>query len=412
MNDATPVRFGLAGLGGYAGSILSLIESHAKPGPNNEPPLVKLAAAVEPDHVLHADLIARLRGQGVVVVQRYEELLAQPIEALWLPLPIDLHRPYTEQALAAGKAVMCEKPAAGSVQDVDAMIAARDRAQRPALIGYQDCYDPTTLPLKRRLLEGLVGPIRRASVWACWPRSDAYFGRNAWAGKFRRGDTWVMDSPANNALAHYLNIALFLLGDSLHASATPVAVEAELYRVNPIENHDTVSMLLTLPSGATLLVNFTHACEKLVHPVVTLHGDLSLVRRSNERIEIVVDGKTETIERPNTAAACALRKIALLARGKDDPAIGAATLEVARAQTVAVNGASEASAITSVPASATKIVDAQGNKLRTIPGIEDAFAASVERHTILHRTGLLPWTVKPGQRDLRGYKHFSGPKQA
>lgn len=412
MNPSSPVRFGLAGLGGYAGSILNLIEANAKPGSSGEFALVKLTAVVEPDHALHAELIARLRGQGVTVVQQYDELLAQPIEALWLPLPIDLHRPYTERALAAGKAVMCEKPAAGSVQDVDAMIAARDRAKLPALIGYQDCYDPTTLPLKRRLLDGLIGPIKRASVWACWPRSDAYFKRNAWAGKFRRGDAWVMDSPANNALAHYLNIALFLLGEKLESSATPVAVDAELYRVNPIENYDTVSMMLTLPGGASLLVNFTHACEATIHPVVTLHGERGVVRRSNERIEIESGGKTEVIERPGTAAACALRKIALLARGQDDPAIGAATLEVSRSPIVAVNGASEAAAVVDVPASAIKVVDAGGHPLRTVPGIEAAFAASVDRHTMLQVSGLFPWAVRAGHRDLRGYKTFAGPKRA
>ncbi len=37
---------------------------------------------------------------------------------------------------------MLEKPAAGTVQEVDALIAARDRAALPVLVGFQDIFDP------------------------------------------------------------------------------------------------------------------------------------------------------------------------------------------------------------------------------------------------------------------------------
>ena len=98
------------------------------------------------------------------VFARWEDLLAHPAEAVWLPLPIPLHRPYTEQALAAGKAVLCEKPAAGCVQDLDAMQDAQSRAGLPVAIGFQDIYEPTTLALKRALLDGRDrgGPVGNA----------------------------------------------------------------------------------------------------------------------------------------------------------------------------------------------------------------------------------------------------------
>ena len=116
----------------------------------------------------------------------------------------------TEQALAAGKFVLCEKPVAGAIDDLLAMQAAEKRAGRPSvLIGYQDMYDPAAWQAKKLLLDGLIGKLHRASLVGCWPRSDKYFNRSAWPGKIRIGNTWVLDSPANNALAHYVNLSLF-----------------------------------------------------------------------------------------------------------------------------------------------------------------------------------------------------------
>ena len=209
---------------------------------------------------------------------RWEDLLAHPAEAVWLPLPIPLHRPYTEQALAAGKAVLCEKPAAGCVQDLDVMQDAQRLAGLPVAVGFQDIYEPTTLALKRALLDGRIGTVESVTLTACWPRDSRYYARSAWAGRRRQDGAWVMDSPASNALAHYLNLALFLLGDSLTDSATPVRVEAELYRANPIETYDTSGLRLVTPSGVPLLALLTHACRETRPPRITVQGTHGVIR--------------------------------------------------------------------------------------------------------------------------------------
>jgi predicted dehydrogenase len=58
----------------------------------------------------------------------YEELLADPeVDAVYNPLPNHLHALWTIRAAAAGKHVLCEKPAARTVEECRTMIEARDR---------------------------------------------------------------------------------------------------------------------------------------------------------------------------------------------------------------------------------------------------------------------------------------------
>ncbi len=175
MKNQQPVLIGMAGLGGYARVVCRCLDEYSR----GEHSFVRLAAVCEPDLERHAEQVAALRAKGVPVFRRFEEMLALPIESVWLPLPVPLHRPFTELALAAGKAVLCEKPAAGCVQDLDAMRTARDRARLPVAIGFQDIYEPSTRAMKRALLAGKIGAVRSATLTACWPRDSRYYARSA-----------------------------------------------------------------------------------------------------------------------------------------------------------------------------------------------------------------------------------------
>jgi predicted dehydrogenase len=254
-----PLGFGIVGMGGYGKHVLRCLQqSSADPDP-----VVKLEAVCDPDVVRFGREMDELRAGGLSVYSSLEELLGDSkVRAVWLPVPITLHRKFTQAAVEAGKAVLCEKPAAATVDEVDQMIAARDANRQVVAIGFQDIYDPLVQDAKRRILAGELGTISNASVWGVWPRDSFYYSRNAWAGALRRGDDWVLDSPASNAMAHFIMLMLYLLGPTQETAAIPVSIEAELYRANPIENYDTCGLRVTVEGGASVLILLTHSGKK------------------------------------------------------------------------------------------------------------------------------------------------------
>ncbi len=415
MNANDVVKYGIAGLGGYAGSIRQLIEkaqtdswySARKPG-------VKLHAVCEPDQARHAELIGQLKQRGVEVYPDLDAMLRSDIQAVWLPVPIDLHRPFTEKSLAAGKAVMCEKPAAGCVDDLDAMIAARDRANLPMAIGFQHIYDPHVLMLKSRLMQGVIGNLTSATLVGGWPRGDQYFNRASWVGAMKRNGVWVLDSPAMNAMAHYINVGLFFLSSNDQTTATPLAVEAELYRARHIENCDTVCLRIHLPGNVKFLVMLTHACPKSFNPKIVLHGSQGRVTWQHAGQTTIHDGKGTFIDQFQSESD--VMHLAMLHRfnravrqltPNDGPL---ATLEMARNHLVIINGAAQVARVHSVPTS--DIVDVPsttGNTLRTITNIENIMNHCADQQQMFHESGLMKWSVPAQRCELTDYHHFPGP---
>ena len=179
---------GLTGLGSWAGELCDRLLREAMSGS----PRAVLAGVCARPEARPVERVAALERQGIPIVQEFDDLLKQDLECIWLPLPIHLHREYTGRALAAGKHVLCEKPAAGIVDDVDAMIAARDSSGLLCAVAFQDMYQPAVWELKQRLLAGEFGVILSASVLGCWPRGQRYYTRNDWAGALKRDDRWVL----------------------------------------------------------------------------------------------------------------------------------------------------------------------------------------------------------------------------
>jgi len=88
----------------------------------------------------------------------YEELLADPdIQIIYNPLPNELHAEWTIKALQAGKHVLCEKPFAIRLPDVDAMFAAARSTSRVVAEAFMYRHHPKILKLKELVDDGSIG---------------------------------------------------------------------------------------------------------------------------------------------------------------------------------------------------------------------------------------------------------------
>jgi xylose dehydrogenase (NAD/NADP) len=91
----------------------------------------------------------------------YADVLGDPdIDVVYISLPNSLHGEWTLKAVQAGKHVLCEKPLALSVAEVDRVIEASRRAGVVVAEAFMYRHHPQTLKVKALVDEGAVGVIR------------------------------------------------------------------------------------------------------------------------------------------------------------------------------------------------------------------------------------------------------------
>lgn len=181
--------------------------------------------------------------------------------------PTFLHCEQSICALSYGSNVLCEKPAAPNVREVEEMLKAEKKYGRFIAIGYQWSYSDAMQKLKADILKGVLGKPEHFKTAISWPRDIAYYKRGGgWGGKIKKDGKLLLDSIASNACAHYLHNMFFLLGDTMETSASVEKVQAECYRANEIENFDTCCIKMKTQSGTELFFAATHAANRNRNP--------------------------------------------------------------------------------------------------------------------------------------------------
>ncbi|RYC30163.1 Gfo/Idh/MocA family oxidoreductase [Lichenibacterium minor] len=214
-----PVRWGIAGFGWVARDFTAPAMLAAGD---------RLAAVCDPDPAARAHATAL----GAAAHATVEELAADPaVEAVYVATPNHLHRPMVEALARAGKAVLCEKPLAHTLDDAAALIAAVEREGILYGTAFDQRHHPAHVAMRDAVRAGRLGTVTAVRiVYACWLGSDWSAGSG--------GDNWRVDAAKAGGGAlmdlapHGLDLAGFLLGEPLAAVAAMTQSRVQDYAVD------------------------------------------------------------------------------------------------------------------------------------------------------------------------------------
>ena len=91
----------------------------------------------------------------------YEALINDPeIDVIYNSLPNHLHAEWSIKALKAGKHVLCEKPIALSLKEIDAMISASQKTGKVLAEAFMYRHHPQTLKAYEMVANGMLGELQ------------------------------------------------------------------------------------------------------------------------------------------------------------------------------------------------------------------------------------------------------------
>lgn len=268
-DNQEPLKYATIGVSGYAGILLDCLE------PLIEQDQAKLIAATVRTRSKSVDRCDQIEKRGGRIFRNWQEMLGEmgkDIDCLIIPTGIQDHCKMAVYALKCGINVLLEKPIAATLGEAHAILEAAERSEAGLIIGYQDIYTESTHAIKALLQKGTIGNIQSINIVCLWPRGDDYFARNNWAGRLRIGDDWVLDSPVNNAMGHFINLPLFWLGETPLESAAVSKLRGSLYRTRDLESFDTASIQIDTAQGSAIYFHGSHACDNFFGPEIRIVG--------------------------------------------------------------------------------------------------------------------------------------------
>jgi predicted dehydrogenase len=194
----------------------------------------------------------------------YEELLADPeIEAVYNPLPNELHVLWTRKALEAGKHVLCEKPIGLDADYARSLIEARDRSGKLVAEAFMVRYHPQWRRARELVAAGAIGPTTAIQTFFSYRLLDPENVRNRPPGG---GGLYDIGCYA-------ILTARYIFG------AEPTRVVATLDRDPRFRTDRLASAIVEFPGCRHL--TFTAATQLSGHQRVTIVGETG-------RIEVAI----------------------------------------------------------------------------------------------------------------------------
>jgi len=233
---------------------------------------------------------------GITVHGSYDALLADPsIDAVYIPLPNHLHVEWTLKTLAAGKHVLTEKPIALRAEEIDQIIAARDRTGLLAAEAYMIVHHPQWQRAKEWLAAGEIGTLIHADVAFSYHLTD---------------DGNIRNKPETGG-GSLRDIGVYTFGCTRFVTgAEPVDLSARIRRENGVDVFAQVAGVMEGPTGSFTYGSMT-SMRMYNRQVATFQGTKGMIRLEGgpfnanvndlAEVELHQDGNRVLVERFPTA---------------------------------------------------------------------------------------------------------------
>jgi predicted dehydrogenase len=168
------------------------------------------------------------------------------LDAIDLCTPSYLHYAQTLEVLAAGKNVICEKPVAASLKEVDDLIAAEAQSDNWVMPIFQYRFGHGIQKLKLLTEAGIAGRAYLTTSETAWRRRPEYYAV-PWRGK------WATEigGPMVTLAIHAHDAICYVLGPVKSIFARTATL------VNPIETEDCVAASLQMADGSLCSLSVT-----------------------------------------------------------------------------------------------------------------------------------------------------------
>ena len=240
---------------------------------------------------------------GLQVASSPDEVIKDS-DAVVVTAETAFHAELCLQAIAAGRAVLCQKPLALTLEQCDAIVAAAERAGTYFETAFQMRYDPANIRLRELVQGGAIGKVG-------WARRRHCIGVLFDQGFITGASRWHADPALNRGL---------FFDDAVHATdflrwvfGEPSSVVAELgHQLVPME--DTGLAIYRFASG--VLVELANSATTLMgENTCEVYGDQGVIIQNHD------DGVSTGPARPQSPVLLKMYRRAEAAQGWQDQGI-------------------------------------------------------------------------------------------
>jgi UDP-N-acetyl-2-amino-2-deoxyglucuronate dehydrogenase len=206
-------------------------------------------------------------------------IAATPIDLVVICTPSGLHVQLAEEALAAGKHVVIEKPLDVSMPRARRILElSREAAAQGLVVSVisQHRFDPSSVVVAKAAHDGTFGRLTSGIASVAWWRSQDYYDSGQWRG------TWELDGggAVMNQGVHTVDLLVWFFGRPVE-----IVAQTALLAHERVEVEDIAVATVRFESGALGVIHATTAAYPGLSVRLNVHGDRGSAVIDDDQLE-------------------------------------------------------------------------------------------------------------------------------